>query len=133
MFGLSFAARSGMPLNYIANLGRDRVPDLMLLPRGDAGRTPTVTQFDGKIAYAQPLGPKMNLEGFIDLFNLFNQQTAILTDDDYTFDAAPPIVNGTQQDLKYAKNAAAAPSPRTRTTVSRWRTRIPSAPASACA
>ncbi len=37
----------------------------------------------------------MNLEGFIDLFNIFNQQTAILTDDNYTFDAAAPIVNGT--------------------------------------
>jgi len=51
----------------------------------------------------------VNIEGFLDLFNLFNQQTAILTDDNYTFDAAPPIVNGTPQDLKFAKTAGGGP------------------------
>jgi hypothetical protein len=109
-FGLSFSARSGTPRNYIGNL----IPGnpyqiVLLLPRGDAGRTPTVTQLNGKIAYGRPLGPKMTLEGFIDLFNIFNQQTAIITDDNYTFEAVPPIVNGTTQDLKFAKNGAGAP------------------------
>lgn len=109
-FGLSFTARSGMPRNYVGNL----IPGtgyqiVLLLPRGDAGRTPTVTQLNGQIAYGRPIGPKMSLEGFISLFNIFNQQTAILTDDSYTFDAAPPIVNGTPQDLKFAKNAGGAP------------------------
>jgi hypothetical protein len=51
----------------------------------------------------------MNLEGFIDLFNIFNQQTAVITDDNYTFDAAPPIVNGTPSDLKFAKTASGQP------------------------
>ena len=109
-FGLSFSAQSGMPRNYIGNLQPESGNQLvMLLPRGDAGRTPTITQLNGKIAYGQPLGPKMNLEGFIDLFNIFNQQTAILTDDNYTFDAAPPIANGTPQDLKFAKTSAGGP------------------------
>ena len=109
-FGLSFTAQSGTPRNYFANLEPGTAYQfILLLPRGDGGRTPTVTQFNGKIAYAQPLGTKMTLEGFIDLFNLFNQQTAILTDDNYTFDAAPPIVNGTQQDLKFAKTAGGGP------------------------
>ena len=109
-FGLSFSARSGMPRSYVSNLeAGSGLQIVMLLPRGDAGRTPTVTQFNGKIAYGQPLGRRMNLEGFIDLFNLFNQQTAILTDDNYTFDAAPPIVNGTPQDLKFAKTTSGSP------------------------
>ena len=109
-FGLSFTAQSGMPRNYIGNLSPAQPYQIVfLLPRGDAGRTPTVTQLNAKIAYGRPLGPKMNLEGFIDLFNLFNQQTAILTDDNYTFDAAPPIVNGTPQDLKFAKNVSGGP------------------------
>jgi hypothetical protein len=108
--GISFSARSGMPRNYIGNLEPGSPYQLVfLLPRGDAGRTPTVTEFDGKIAYARPLGPKVSLEGFIDLFNIFNQQTAILTDDNYTFDAAPPIINGTTQDLKFAKNTGGQP------------------------
>jgi Carboxypeptidase regulatory-like domain/TonB-dependent Receptor Plug Domain len=108
--GLSFTGRSGMPRNYVGDL----IPGqpfqiVMLLPRGSAGRTPTVTELDGKIAYGRPLSAKMRLEGFIDLFNIFNQQTPILEDDNYTYDAAPPIVNGTAQDLKFAKNNAGAP------------------------
>ncbi len=43
------------------------------------------------------------------LFNIFDQRTALLLDDNYTFDAAAPIVNGTTNDLKYAKNAAGLP------------------------
>jgi hypothetical protein len=109
-FGVSFTAQSGMPRNYVGNLQPGTAYQIvMLLPRGDAGRTPTVSQFNGKIAYARPLGPRMNLEGFLDLFNLFNQQAALLTDDNYTFDAAPPIVNGTTQDLKFAKTSSGGP------------------------
>jgi len=108
--GLSFTARSGMPRNYISNLEPGTAYQIvMLLPRGDAGRTPTVTQLNGKIAYGRPVGHNMSLEGFIDLFNIFNQQTTLQTDDNYTFDAAPPIVNGTVQDLKFAKNSGGAP------------------------
>ena len=51
----------------------------------------------------------MNLEAFIDLFNILNQQTTLQTDDNYTFQAAPPIVNGTPSDLKYAKDLSGAP------------------------
>ena len=81
----------------------------MLLPRGSGGRTPTVTELNGKIAYRRPLSPKVGLEAFIDLFNMFNQQTAILTDDNYTYNSAGPIVNGTPSDLKYAKDIGGAP------------------------
>jgi hypothetical protein len=108
--GLSFTARSGMPRNYVANLEPGSPYQLvMLLPRGSAGRTPTITELDGKIAYGRPLSPRMRLEGFIDLFNVFNQQTVTQTDDNYTYDAAPPIANGTTQDLKFAKNSGGAP------------------------
>ena len=49
------------------------------------------------------------MDAFIDLFNLFNQQTTILTDDVYTYDLAPAIVNGSESDLKFAKNFMGAP------------------------
>jgi hypothetical protein len=51
----------------------------------------------------------VNLEVFADVFNLFNQQAAILVDDNYTLDAAAPIPNGTPQDLKFARNVAGQP------------------------
>jgi len=106
--GLSFAARSGMPRNYTSGLlpGQNLI---MLLPRGSGGRTPTTTELNGKIAYRRQLSPKVNLEAFIDLFNMFNQQEAVLTDDVYTFSWAAPIVNGTPSDLKYAKDISGAP------------------------
>jgi hypothetical protein len=103
VFGLGFSARSGQPRNYYAALG-GYGGVVHLLPRGSAGRTPPITQLDGKIAYRVPLTAKTGLEAFIDFFNIFNQQTVLRTDDDYTYDSAAAIVNGTPTDLKYAKN-----------------------------
>ena len=107
LLGLSFSALSGMPRNYMAAL----VPQqqlVFLLPRGAGGRTPTTTELNGKISYRRELSPKVSLEVFLDLFNIFNQQEAILTDDNYTFNMAPSIVNGTPSDLAYAKSFSGA-------------------------
>jgi hypothetical protein len=102
--GLSFSARSGQPRNYVSALGiYGQYVDL--LPRGSAGRTPTVTQCDLKVSYRRPVSANANLEAFLDIFNLFDQQTAIRLDDNYTYDSAAAIVNGSPADLKYAKNA----------------------------
>jgi len=106
--GLSFMVQSGMPRNYVSAL----IPAqqlVFLLPRGSAGRTPPVTQFDGHIGYSHPLGPKTRLEVYADLFNILNQQATLLVDDNYTYDMAAPIVNGTPDDLKYAKNLNGQP------------------------
>jgi len=105
--GMTFSARSGMPRNYVGGVLGQQI--VQLLPRGSAGRTPTVSQFDGRIGYRRPLGPKMFIEGFIDLFNLFNQKTPLIVDDNYTYDSASAIINGTPNDLKYAKNQNGAP------------------------
>jgi Carboxypeptidase regulatory-like domain/TonB-dependent Receptor Plug Domain len=101
--GLSFFAQSGMPRNYMSGV----VPGQQinyLLPRGSAGRTPWTTQFDARLSYGRPLSPTVSLEAFLNLFNLFNQQTAQLEDDNYTFAWAGPVVNGTAKDLKFAKD-----------------------------
>src|SRR5262249_9823286 len=109
--GLSFVGQSGMPRNYYSQLiGGNQL--VLLLPRGAGGRTPTITQFDGHLAYARELAPKVALQLFINLFNLINQQSALLTDDNYTFDVAAPIQNGTPSDLKFAKNAFGQPLPK---------------------
>lgn len=107
-FGLSFSAYSGVPRNYVAALfsGQQLV---FLLPRGSAGRTPAVTQTDFKISYRRELTKTASLEAFFNLFNILDERTALMLDDNYTFDAASPIVNGNANDLKYAKNAAGLP------------------------
>jgi len=43
------------------------------------------------------------LEGFFNVFNLFNQQDQLGVDENYTFDFVNPIVGGTQSDLKHVK------------------------------
>jgi len=64
---------------------------------------------DGRIAYRRQLSPKVNLEAFLDLFNMLNQQEAVLTDDNYTYDMVAPIKNGTTADLGYARNINGQP------------------------
>ncbi|MDB4982519.1 MAG: TonB-dependent receptor plug [Myxococcales bacterium] len=105
--GLSVFAQSGMPRNYMSAL----VPNqqlVFLLPRGSGGRTPWMTQFDGRLAYGHPLTANTSIEAFIDLFNLFNEKAAIQEDDNYTVAWAGPIENGTAKDLKYAKDISGA-------------------------
>ncbi len=108
--GLSFSARSGTPRNYVSNLiPQSPYQVVLLLPRGDAGRSPTVMQLNGRISYGRSVSPRATLEGFIDFFNILDQQAATTIDDNYTFNAAAPIANGTPQDLKFAKNAGGTP------------------------
>ncbi len=111
--GLVFNAYSGVPRNYMANLaGAGQL--VFLLPRGSAGRTPTVTQVDLKLSYRQALGNSLSMELFADLFNVLNTKTALLMDDNYTFDNATAIVGGTKDDLKVARNSsgqALSPNP----------------------
>ncbi|HEY2729426.1 MAG TPA: TonB-dependent receptor [Polyangia bacterium] len=109
-FGLSFLARSGMPRNDMSNL----IPGanyqiVFLLPRGSAGRTPTTTQLDSHISYAQKIQKGVTLEAFVDLFNIFDERATQMTDDNYTYDAVAPIQNGTANDLKFAKNVSGQP------------------------
>jgi hypothetical protein len=106
--GLSFFAQSGMPRNHMSALipGQQLV---FLLPRGSGGRTPWMTQVDAKISYGRALTPTVNLEAFFDIFNLFNQQAAVLEDDNYTYSWAGPILNGTPKDLKFARDVGGAP------------------------
>ena len=109
-FGLSFVGRSGMPRNYMSNLYPGQNYQIVyLLPRGSAGRTPTITQLDAHISYAQKIQANVTLEAFIDLFNVFDERTTMMTDDNYTYDAVAPIENGTKSDLLFAKNAFGAP------------------------
>jgi hypothetical protein len=103
VFGLSFSAFSGVPRNYVSALipGQQLV---FLLPRGAGGRTPAVTQLDARLAYRHAVGKQATLELWVELFNVLNRRTPLRLDDNYSYDMAAAIVNGTASDLPYAKN-----------------------------
>ena len=65
-----------------------------LLPRGAAERSPFTTESDARLAYGYALSKTTKLEGFVTVFNLFDAQEQLNTDENYTFDAANPIVGG---------------------------------------
>jgi hypothetical protein len=106
--GLSYAAFSGVPRNHVSALfpGQQLV---FLLPRGSAGRTPTVTQLDAKFAYRHQVAKVATFELALELFNVLARRTPLRQDDNYTYDPAAAIVGGNAADLPHAKNAAGAP------------------------
>jgi outer membrane receptor protein involved in Fe transport len=103
--GVSLRAQSGIPHNV---LGASPHPgygtgESFLLPAGDGGRSPLSSQTDIHISYGRRLNKNTLLEGFFNVFNLFDQQQQLGTDENYTLDAVNPIVGGTFNDLKHAK------------------------------
>ena len=108
VLGASFSAYSGIPRNYVAAVSPGQ-PLVFLLPRGSAGRTPTVTQTDLKVSYHRKISQIFSAEAFLDIYNIMDRRTALAVDDNYTNDVASPIVNGSVNDLKYARNASGAP------------------------
>jgi outer membrane receptor protein involved in Fe transport len=103
--GVSFRAQSGIAHNV---LGASPHPgygtgESYLLPRGAGSRSPTTSETDIHISYGRRLNKNMILEGFFNVFNLFNQQDQLGTDENYTYDFVNPIVGGTQSDLNHAK------------------------------
>jgi len=103
--GVSFRAQSGIAHSV---LGASPHPgygtgESYLLPAGSGGRSPLSSQTDIHISYGRRLNKNTLLEGFFNVFNLFNQQEQLGTDENYTLDAVNPIVNGTFKDLAHAK------------------------------
>jgi outer membrane receptor protein involved in Fe transport len=108
--GVSFRAQSGIAHNV---LGASPHPgygtgESYLLPRGAGGRSPTTSETDIHISYGRRLNKNTIIEGFFNVFNLFNQQDQLGTDENYTYDFVNPIVGGTQADLGHAKTIDAS-------------------------
>ena len=75
------------------------------MPRGSAERLPFTSQMDLKLQFGRQLSKTMKVEAWVDLFNLFNLQPAVATDNFYTFDVVNPIVGGDASDLAHLKAA----------------------------
>lgn len=101
--GASLHAQSGIPANALAAHPVYGPGESYLLPRGLIYRSPVDATVDTHVSYGYQLSPTVRLEGFVDIFNLFNAQPEIAVDQVYTPDAALPIVGGDAEDLAHAK------------------------------
>lgn len=95
-------AQSGRPHSVLAG-NPYGIGESYLLPRGAGERAPIQSALDGHIAYRRELSKGVSLEGYIDVFNLFNQQPATKLDEIWSYQNINPIVGGDAEDLKHAK------------------------------
>jgi hypothetical protein len=106
--GIRFRALSGTPVNSLGRHYRYGNDESFLLPRGAMGRTDFNYNVDIQLSYKKDLGKGMEIQGFLQLFNLLafdfmtGQQVARV-EEAYTFSNANPIVGGEYEDLVFLK------------------------------
>jgi hypothetical protein len=103
ILGASFRAQSGLAQNTLAGHALYGGGESYVLPRGSIARGPATWQADIKATYGRKIGKTMRVEGFMDVFNLFNNQEETDRDEIYTNSFMNPIVGGTTEDLRHAK------------------------------
>ena len=104
--GGSFRAQSGIAHNV---LGASQHPgyglgEAYILGRGAAPRSPTTTQFDIHLAYGYMINKKTKLEGFVNVFNMFDSQEQLNQDENYTLEFVNPIIKGDMEDVRHLKS-----------------------------
>ena len=111
ILGGSFRGQSGLAHNTLGGHPVYGPSESYLLPRGTQPRSPFTMQTDVKLTYGRKLGGKSTIEAFVDVFNLFNAQEEIDSDETYTFDFLDPIVGGDQSDLRHIKSSGVGTTP----------------------
>jgi len=97
--GMSYRGNSGTPINFYGahpDYGQD---EAFVLQRGTGGRTPWVNTIDSNVGVNYRIGKDQVVSFTMDVFNLFNFQTATGVDESYTFESIYPLVGGTPSDL----------------------------------
>ncbi len=102
--GARFRAYSGRPVEALGAHGIYGPMESYLLPRGTSGRTAFLTSADLHLAYARRIGD-IELEVYVELFNVLNNQAETAKDNEYTADYAHPISGRTEEDLPYRVGA----------------------------
>ncbi len=102
--GSRVRAVSGRVRNHLGGNLAYGEGESFLLPRGSGGRNPLTTTFDAHLAYSRAITEDIGLELFVAVFNLFNQQATLRTDEIYTFETADPIAGGDLEDLDHLKS-----------------------------
>jgi hypothetical protein len=97
--GMSYRGSSGTPYSYLGAHVDYGAGQAYILPRGAAGRLPWVNRFDSRLAVNYRVTPDLTASLSLDVFNLFNFQTATAYDQNYTYSSVLPIEGGTPRDL----------------------------------
>jgi hypothetical protein len=115
--GASWRTQSGIPHSALAThvIYGDR--ESFLLPRGAMPRSPVTNNMDVRLAYGYKLNKTTTLEGFINVFNLFDTQEELENDEQFTLDAAQPVIDGTVEDLNHVKSIDFATGQELNTTI----------------
>jgi len=92
--GLSFRAYSGGPTNYLGAHPIYGVDQVYILPAGDGERLPWVYSADLRLAYGYNFTKDRGITFTVDIFNLFNFQSATAYDQRYTATPVNPITEG---------------------------------------
>jgi outer membrane receptor protein involved in Fe transport len=97
--GLSYRGNSGTPINYYGAHPEYGQDEAFVLQRGAGGRTPWVNVIDSNVGVNYRIGKDQVVSFTLDVFNLFNFQTATRVDESYTFEPIYPLEGGTPADL----------------------------------
>ncbi|HVV87516.1 MAG TPA: carboxypeptidase regulatory-like domain-containing protein [Kofleriaceae bacterium] len=101
--GASVRGQSGIAHNTLAGNYGYGLDESFLLPRGSGQRSPFTWTADVKAAYGRKIDRSQELEAFVDVFNLFDNQDELDADERYTTSNANPIVGGDASDLRHSK------------------------------
>jgi hypothetical protein len=101
--GASFRALSGIAHNALGAHPIYGPGEAFLLPRGVLARSPVTAQLDLQVGYGRRLGKATTFEGFVRVFNIFDQQDELDVDENYTFDNVLPVIGGRASDLAHVK------------------------------
>ncbi len=97
--GLSYRGNSGTPINYLGAHPYYLQDESFVLPRGAGGRTPWVNTVDSNLGLSYRVAGESVLSVTLEVFNLFNFQTATRVDQSYTFASVYPLKGGKPSDL----------------------------------
>jgi len=91
--GGAFRAESGVPVNFLGSHPLYGDSEATVLPRGSGGRTPFNTKVDLRGSMQYVVKPPYTVKLSVDVLNVFNDQSTLAVDQDWTFDAVAPVVN----------------------------------------
>jgi outer membrane receptor protein involved in Fe transport len=97
--GMSYRGNSGTPINFYGAHPDYGVDEAFVLQRGTGGRTPWVNTIDSNLGVNYRVSKNQVVSLTVDVFNLFNFQTATRVDETYTTESIYPLVGGTPSDL----------------------------------
>jgi hypothetical protein len=87
-------AESGVPVNFLGSHPDYGQSEATVLPRGSGGRTPFNTKFDLRGAMEYVVKPPYAVKFSVDVLNVFNEESVLAVDQDWTFDDVAPVANG---------------------------------------